>query len=197
MRPQTDKQKKLFIGLIVGAGILILIGLLFVAILSKDNKELITKTITTFMNQVKAEKLNYQSSFWQSILSNVAEGTLLFFLGMSIIGIPITLGLFLAHAFTLGFSLSSIFYVYKWKGVLLGAVYILPQVMNIVILLILCYFSLLFSKYLFYLLFLKKDISFRRIMRRYVKVFGLSLILLSISSVIEVFAIPQVLSFLL
>lgn len=197
MKPQTQNQKKLFIGLIIGAGISILLGIIIMALLSKDNKELVTNTITTFMSQVKKGNLDYQQAIIQSLMQNSLECILLFFLGMSIIGIPITLFLFFSHAFVLGFSIVSIFHVYKWKGILLAFIYSLPQILNLLILLVLCYFSLLFSKYLFYQLFLRKEISFKRIMNRYVKVFGICFGLLLISSTVEIFLVPKILKFVL
>lgn len=197
MKPKTQNQKKLFIGLAIGAAISILLGIFLMAILSKSDKELVTNSINAFMNQIKSGKLDYQQAILQSIMKNGLECILLFFLGMSIIGIPITIFLFFSHAFVLGFSIISIFHVYKWKGLLLAIIYSLPQILNLCILLVFCYFSLLFSKYLFYQLFLKKEISFKKIMSRYVKVFGLSFGLLLISSVVEVFLIPKMLIFFL
>jgi len=184
-------------GLIIGAIISILLGIFLMAILSKDNKELVTDAINTFMAQIKKGDLAYQQAFIQSLLKNSGECILFFLLGMSIIGFPITLFLFFTHAFTLGFSISSIFYVYKWKGILLAFVYVLPQLLNLCILLIFCYFSLLLSKYLFYHLILKKEFSFKRMMTRYMKSFAISLGLLIASSILEVFVIPKIMNFLL
>lgn len=197
MKNQTQKQKKLLIILIIGASLSILLGLLFIAILSKDNKELVNSSINTFMAQIKKGNLSYQQALFQSVAKNIGESIVIFLLGMSIIGFPITILLFLSHAFTLGFSISSIFYVYKWKGIPLALIYAFPLILNLGILLIFCYFSLLLSKYLFYQLILKKDISFKKIMRQYSKVFIISLILLLISSLTEVFLVPKILSFLL
>lgn len=197
MKNQTQKQKKLLTALIIGAILFILFGLLFIAMLSKDNKELVSSSIHTFMTQVEKGKLSYQQAFLQSITKNIGEGIIIFFLGMSIIGFPITILLFLGHAFTLGFSISSIFYVYKWKGIPLALTYVFPLILNLGIFLIFCYFSLLLSKYLFYQLILKKEISFKKIMRQYSKIFIISLILLLISSIIEVFLVPKILSILL
>jgi len=194
---QTEKQKKLLMSLLVLAVVGILLGLFFMAVLSKSNQELVTQTILDFMGQVKKENMNYSSALVQSVCRNFLEGGLIFFLGMSIIGIPITMFFFFSHAFTLGFSISAIFHVYQWKGIILAIFYILPQLINLGLFLVLCYFSLLFSKYLFYQLFLKKEISFRRIMKRYVKVFGVSFALLVLSSFIEVFLVPKLLLFFL
>lgn len=197
MKKQTQKQKKLFMGLIIGAGVAIFLGIFFLAILSKDNKQLINDTIQQFMTQVQKGNLEYHQAFFQSVIKNGLKSVLLFFLGMSIIGFPLTIILFLSQAFILGFSIGSIFYVYKWKGLLLAFVYSLPQIINLGIFLIFSYFSLLLSKYLFYQLILKKDISFKRIMKQYAKTFLISLGLLLISSGVEVFLIPKVLMFIL
>ncbi len=197
MKNQSKNQKKLFVGLIITGIIAILLGLFFVAILKIADKELIKTTITNFMKQVKTQRLFYQEAMIQSILGNTIKEVLLFFLGLSIIGLPIIFIIYLSQAFTLGFSISSILYVYKWKGILLSLIYCTPLIINLLIFLILSYYALLFSKYLFYHLFLKKELSFKKIMKRYIKVFGIGTICLLLSSLIEVFLIPKLLAFLL
>ncbi len=197
MKKQSEKQKKLFLGLIISGFLAIIIGLLLIAILKSDNKELIKTTIINFMKQIKTGKLFYQEAILQSIVGNIGKEILLFFLGISIIGLPITFVFFLFQAFTLGFSISSILYIYKWKGILLAFIYCLPLIMNLFIFLILSYYSLLFSKYLFDHLFLKKEISFKKIMKRYIKVFCIGAIFLFTSSIIEVFLVPKLLAFIL
>jgi len=197
MKNQSKNQKKLFVGLIITGIIAILLGLFFVAILKIADKELIKTTITNFMKQVKTQRLFYQEAMIQSILGNTIKEVLLFFLGLSIIGLPIIFIIYLSQAFTLGFSISSILYVYKCKGILLSLIYCTPLIINLLIFLILSYYALLFSKYLFYHLFLKKELSFKKIMKRYIKVFGIGTICLLLSSLIEVFLIPKLLAFLL
>ena len=197
MKLQTKKQKKLFLGLIVTTGIVLILGLLFMAVLSKENKDLVTTTITNFMNQVKGGNLNMTKAYLESVISNGVECLILFFLGMSIIGMPIIIFMYLSHAFILGFSISSIFYVFGMKGIFLGICYIIPQIINLFLFLILCYYATLFSKYLFYFLFLKKEISFKRIIKRYLKVFSICLGIFIISSALEAFVVPYLLSIFL
>ncbi len=197
MKLPSQKRKRLFVGLIIVAGIAFLFGLLFVAILSKSNKELVSRTITNFMSGIKTGKLEYSTAIFQSIIQNFSFWMILFLIGMSIIGFPVIFLLFASHAFTMGFSMSSIFYVYHWKGIILSVIYILPQGINLCIYLVLSYYAILFSKHLFNLLFFKKEISFRRLMRRYVKIYSFFLVFLILSSFIEVFLVPKFLSFFL
>ena len=98
-------------------------------------------------------------------------------------------------SFIIGFSISSFILVYKYKGILSSLIYVIPsQLINILIILILGVYTLLFSKYLFKMIFLKdKTVNLGKFFKKYVLVFGICIILCVISSLCEAYLLPSLL----
>ena len=85
------KTKKVFIIIFIVTLLAFIIGILLVSIESKDNKELITTSLTTFFNNIKENKLNTQTLLYKSITNNLIINIIVWLLGISIIGLPIVL----------------------------------------------------------------------------------------------------------
>ena len=64
------------------------------------------------------------------------------------------------------------------------------MILNVIVLLLLVYYANNFSIKLFKLLFLKKEIKFHEIMKRYLKILGICFIGFLISSIFETFFSP-------
>lgn len=181
--------KLLFISLVS-----ILLGIFYMAIISKSNRDSVEESLKLFFTSIN--KLEYNKALINSITSNVFYISTIWLLGISIIGIPFIIGIIVLKSFILGFSISSILYFYKFKGILIALIYIVPLVINVLVILFLGYYAIIFSKNLNRLLFLKKEISFKNIMRRYSKMFLFCLIAIILSSVIEIYLVPNLLKLL-
>ena len=116
-------------------------------------------------------------------------------LGMSIIGVIFNIFFIYMKSFIIGFSISSFILVYKYKGILSSLIYVIPsQLINILIILILGVYTLLFSKYLFKMIFLKdKTVNLGKFFKKYVLVFGICIILYLVSSLCEAYLLPSLL----
>lgn len=170
-----------------------ILGILYLAILSKSNKELVATTLNDFFTGIKTKDFNYNQALFNSLSNNITITSIIWLLGISIIGIPIVILILISKSFILGFSISSIIYNYGLKGIILTIIYIIPHVLNLFITIILAYYSINFSMMLFNLLFRKKEYSKRIIVNRYIKILVVSIIFFIISSILEVFVIPKVL----
>lgn len=170
-----------------------ILGILFLAIISKSNKELVASTLDNFFTGIKAKDFNYNQALFNSLSNNITVVSITWLLGISIIGIPIVILILISKSFILGFSISSIIYNYGLKGILMTIIYIIPHVLNLFITIILAYYSMNFSIMLFNLLFRKKEYSKRIIVNRYIKILVVSIIFFLISSTLEVFVIPKIL----
>ena len=110
---------------------------------------------------------------------------------MSVIGIPINLFIYFTKSFILGFSISSFILQYKSKGCLLSLIYIFPhQIINIIIYTTLLMFSMNFSKRLICSMKSKKLISFQVTFKRYSAILLISIVIITITTVIEIFVTP-------
>lgn len=64
-------------------------------------------------------------------------------LGVSLVGVIFEVLFLILKGFSLGFSISSFIYVFKFKGIYIGLVYLLPSIFNLLIYLILGFLRLI------------------------------------------------------
>ena len=187
------KQHKLYLSFVIIIILSFIFGLLFLALLSTENKEMIKESLDQFFLLVGSNDLNYFSALLNSLRNSVGVNLLIWILGISIIGIPIILLISLFKSFTLGFTLSSIVYFYGIRGGVIGIIYILPGLVILFIYLITSVVAISFSRHLFNMIIRRKEVVFKTISRRYVKLLGLSTAALILCSLIEIYLIPFIL----
>lgn len=188
-----NKKINLFVVFIVILGIIS--GSIFLMVINDSDRTLVTEEITTFISNISTNSINNSSAFKNSIIESLIFVLLTWILGMSIIGTIFNIFFIYLKSFAIGFSISSFILVYKYKGILSSLVYIIPsQLINILIMLIIGVYTILFAKYLFKIIFLKdKSINLGRFFKKYMLVFGICLILGLISSVLEAYLVPSLL----
>lgn len=187
-----DKVRKKYIFLITIIIIGIITGIIFSNILSNDDEKLVYDKLTNyFLNIKEGTKIDYLQTFINSIKQNTIYLVIIWLLGLSIIGLVINSFLLYIKSFVLGFSIGSIINIYLYKGIILSIIYIFPSmILNILNILILIYYANDFSSKLFNLLFLKKEIKFSTIMKRYLYILLISGGIFLISSLLETFLTP-------
>lgn len=196
MIKESFKKRKLLTVLVMISVISFISGILFVSILSSDNQILITDSINNYFNSISNGEISYLNNLYSIMISNLLMGIFIWIIGISIIGVIIVSGILIFKCFLVGFSFSSIIYTYRLKGVLLGCIYMLPEVLNLFITFLLTYYSISFSCLLFNYLFRKKEYNKNVIVRRYIKVLLVIVLLFIISSLFSVFAVPNILKLL-
>ncbi len=188
-------NKKLFLFLIIFSLIAIIFGSIFTVIIGKDNSLTITSKTTEFITEIN--KLNYLESFKNVFSYNLLFLIIIWLIGISIIGIPITLILFFIKTFSLGFTISSFILTYKVKGLLINVIYIIPcQIINLIISIYLISFSLIISFKLLESIIKKKSVNFNFI-SGYKKILFITILVFLLSNIYEVFIMPHILNFVL
>lgn len=188
-----NKKVNLFVIFIVILGIIS--GSLFLMVLNENDKSEVINEISTFMANINTNNINNLNSFKNSLIEGMILIILSWILGMSIIGVIFNIFFIYMKSFIIGFSISSFILVYKYKGILSSLIYVIPsQLINILIILILGVYTLLFSKYLFKMIFIKdKTVNLGKFFKKYVLVFGICIILCVISSLCEAYLLPSLL----
>lgn len=188
-----NKKLNLFVIFIVVLGIIS--GSLFLMVLNENDKSEVINEISTFMANINTNNINNLNSFKNSLIEGMILIILSWILGMSIIGVIFNIFFIYMKSFIIGFSISSFILVYKYKGILSSLIYVIPsQLINILIILILGVYTLLFSKYLFKMIFFKdKTVNLGKFFKKYVLVFGICIILCVISSLCEAYLLPSLL----
>ncbi len=198
LKNRMKSSKKFTIFLVVLLLVGVIAGTLFITILSSSDKSLIKEYLNSYISDIGKNKINYLPLFCNSFLKEILISGAIWLLGISIVGIPAILFLFFKEAFTLGFSIGSMLFVYKGKGLLYAFFYIFPcQILNIVAYGLLLTYALSVSLKMIEAVFKHKTIDFKAIMNKYSKVLGVVLGLFLVSSLLETFLIPNILKWIL
>jgi len=191
------KKNKLLKILLIITILTVLISIYLTAIIDKSVKEEITNNIITLKNTLKTSKVSNLGIFTKTLSNNLITTSIIWLLGISIIGIPIVLGIYLFKILLL--SLEIIFFIIniKYTNIFFIIIYLLPSILNIFLYFILLYYSINYSIILIKVIFLKKDYKLKLITKRYIKILIFVLISMFISSLIEILLIPRILIFLI
>lgn len=169
-------------------------GSVFVAFLTKTDQGMLKEYISTFMTNIEENKINYSSGLINGLTSNLFYVTVIWLLGISVIGIPITLFMFFSKAFVLGFSLTSIIMNYQLKGTILAFFYIFPHhIFNMMIYIILMIYSLTVSLKIIKSMIKKEAFDFRKIIYQYSFILLCSCIGVCLTTIMEVYFLPTIL----
>lgn len=188
-----NKKINLFVIFIIILGIIS--GSLFLVVLNNNDKQTIINEINNFITNINTNNINNLNSFKNSIIEGLILIILSWILGMSIIGIIFNVFFIYIKSFTIGFSISSFILVYKYKGIIASLIYIVPsQLINILIIILLGVYTIIFSKYLFKIIFFKdKSVNMGKFFKKYILIFGICIVLCMISSITEAYLVPSLL----
>lgn len=198
LKSKIKTSKKFTIFLVVLLLIGVISGTLFITILSSSDKALVHEYLNSYMSNIQNHKINYLPLFCNSFLKEFLISSIIWLLGISVAGIPVILFLFFKEAFVLGFSIGSLLFVYKGKGILYAFFYIFPcQILNIIAYSLLLMYALSVSMKMIEAVFKHKTIDFKAIMGKYSKVLGIVIVLFLTSSLFETFLLPNILKWML
>lgn len=186
---KVNKKTLLFFTLLLIIGIIA--GSIFMAILSETDKKSVTDYFNNYISNIENNKLNYLESIKNGLFNNLLYIIIIWILGISIIGIPIVTIMFFIKSFTLGFSIASIVFNYKLKGCLLNFINIFPhQMIYFLIYMLITTYSIFFSLKMINSIINKKNMDFKIMMNKYVKILIISVIAITIGIIIETFITP-------
>lgn len=169
-----------------------LTGAFFLTAISVDEKTLITDKIINFISSINNNTFDSIAVFKDNIITNYIFILLLWILGLSIIGIVLNVFLVYLRGFILGFTLSSIILTYKIKGIIFSLIYIVPnELIKIILIMLLGTYSISLSLSITKELLKKKENNLRKIFKRYIVILLFSLILGLFSASYEAFILPK------
>lgn len=184
-------NRKMLLFLIVLGLIALIVGSIFVVILNATDKSLIKDYLETFINNVDSGKLDYMQALKNISISNYSYIIIAWLLGISVIGIPITIFMYFMKCFMVGFSIASIIINFKLKGTLLAFIYVFPHhIINLIMYTVLILYSLTLSLKIGEAVLKKKSINFKLIINKYLLILILSLIVVTLMNLFEVYITP-------
>ncbi len=192
----NQKRKYLFLTIIMTIGIIS--GIIFIFFISKEDKSLVKQELELLFSNIKDNKLNYGNSLINSVSSSLVYLSIIWILGVSIIGIPVVIFMLFLKGFVFGFSISSIIANYGFNGVILGFITQIPSnLILLIIYLLMGFYAINFSIRLFQVLFFKKEVNLSFYFKRYNQIALISLGCIVIASLVETFLIPFLVKFFL
>ena len=185
-----NRKINLFVFFVIVLGIIS--GTIFLLAINQSDKELVVNQIINFITNVNDNNINNFNAFKNSLIENTIFILIIWILGMSVIGVIFNVFIMYLKGFVLGFTLSSFFLVYKYKGLLLGGIYLVPSmIINIVVTLIIGVYSIILTTYLWKIIFMKdKGNNIKCFLKKYVFIFVICLVLTIISSLCEGYLVP-------
>lgn len=190
-------NKNLFVFLAVIVAVGVASGSIFVTFLNSSDKQIVINYLNDFLNSINSSKLNYGITLTNTLIFTLGIGLLIWLLGISIIGFIFIILILFIKSFSLGFSLGSIIINFKFKGIMLSFLYIVPHhIINMMIYILISSYALVLSYKLINSFIKKTAFDFKNIFQRYNFILMFSLIILFISTLYEVYCMPYLLKFL-
>lgn len=187
-------NKKLFIFLFVFSLIGIISGSFLSVTINSDEKKIVCDYLNTFFVNLSSSS---KKEFLNILISTLGLTTIIYILGISVIGFIIILFILFGKSFIIGFSIGSFINIYKLKGIIYMFVYIFPhQIINFFLFIIISGMALVISFKIISSLTKEKKIDFKGI-NKYTKSFIIILIIQFILALYETFLMPKVFSFII
>ena len=196
LKRKVHFNKNLFVFLFVLVMTGLFAGALFSVILSDSDKKMVSDYLNNFLLNLSSDKINFNISFFNTLIFTLGFALLIWVFGLSIVGVLFVLPFLFFKSFILGFSVGSILLNFKFKGVVLSLLYVIPHhVINLLIYILICAYSIMISYRMVTCMCKKKNFDFKLFMSKYSFILIFSLVILFITSLYESFILPYVLKF--
>ena len=174
----------------------VVLGSLFINFITNDDKKLLIEQVSTFFSNVKkltSDIFGFES-FLSILFNNLLVLSIIFVLGISMIGIPFVIFILFFKGFMLGTTISTIILKYSIKGIIGIILYIFPVcILSICVYLFMCFYAIYASKK-FLRAFLKKDtLNFKQFLGKYLLSFIVSITLILLLSLLDAYLTPLLL----
>lgn len=174
----------------------VVLGSLFINFITNDDKKLLIEQVSTFFSNIKkltSDIFGFES-FLSILFNNLLVLSIIFVLGISMIGIPIVIFILFFKGFMLGTTISTIILKYSIKGIVGAILYIFPVcILTICVYLFMCFYAIYVSKK-FLRAFLKKDsLNFKQFLGKYLLSFIVSITLILLLSLLDAYLTPLLL----
>ena len=197
LRTRLHISKNLFVFLLVLVIVGVAAGSFFASILGEEDKRLVLEYLNNFFNNSLNNNLEYNESFFNTLIFTLGYALIVWLLGISVIGFILVIGFLFIKSFIIGFSIGSLIVNFHLKGVLFSIGYVFPHhIINLLIYIIVSGYALYLSFKIIGAFTGKKEIDFKNIMNKYCFVLGFSLVILTLTSLYEVYVMPSLMNFL-
>ena len=184
-----NKRVNYFIFSVVIIGIIT--GSIFFTFISNNDKTEVINLINNFLTTIKDSTFDSVLALKNSLITNLILVVFIWIFGMSIIGLLFNVFIIYIKAFLLGFTVASLIGSLGIKGIVMAFIYVFPsQIINIIAIMILGIYSVIFSIHLIKLIMQKKN-SNNNIFKKYFVIFIFAIISSVISALSDAYLLPN------
>ncbi len=189
LKIKIDKRILIFFITLIIVGLVM--GIVLASVLSENDKLLVGQHLNDFIKIVESNELDKLTTLKNNVLTTLLYVIGIWLLGISVIGIPIIIGMFFVKCFIIGFSIGSIFISFGFKGSLFALFYAFPSsILTIISLLVLSVYAISFSTFLIYSILNKKTIDFKIMINKYLIVLAVNLGICLLMAVYDTYIMP-------
>lgn len=175
----------------------VLSGAIFLMMSNESDKSSVIVQIKEFFTNISNSSINNGLAIKNSLIINYIFVGLIWFLGLSMVGVIINIFLTYLKGFLVGFSIASIFLTYKIKGILACVLYVFfGQLFHIIAIIMLSIYSIMFALNLLKIIVVKNGNN-RIMLKKYLVILIFSIIISFLSSLLEVYIFPNILKFII
>lgn len=190
------KQNKTFSFLLLITIITFISSIFLTIIIDSSIKNDIHQNVVSILKNRSIQKdIFLNSSFFHYFYQNASFVLLFWFLGISIIGIPIILFFYLLKILLFSWNCFFLISHFSISHLLFIILYLCSSFIVLLILFFIAYYAISYSNILFHLLFLKRNVPIYDITKNYLKILFFSLFCSMIFSLIEYFLFPKIIDF--
>ncbi len=189
-------KTKLFKSLLVSFFIGIFIGIICFILLSSNEKILLSDDLTNYINLIQEGNFKYFPSLIKSFISSYKYLVLIWIFGIVFFCSLLIPFIIVYRGILLGFTISSIIYVFHIKGILYALIMLIPSTIIIeFILILISYYSITFATKSFNAIKKDKTINLRHFIKNYFYIFLVLSVVTLLSSVYEIYIGSNIIKF--
>lgn len=183
------KDKSIYLSLLIALLISFIFGMFFITILSSTDKVTLKEYITNFFTSIKQGKI---ISLYKTLINNNLGILITSILAFSVILFPLVIVIIFYKGFTLAFTITSLIYTFKIKGIILAIVYVFPSlIFNLVFYFIMCYYSFKLSLILFNKVINKDATNINKFLKKYLVIILVCIAFVSLFSLYDTYLLPS------
>ena len=183
------KDKSIYLSLLIALIISFIFGMFFITILSSTDKVTLKEYITNFFTSIKQGKI---ISLYKTLINNNLGILITSILAFSVVLFPLVIVIIFYKGFTLAFTITSLIYTFKIKGIILAIVYVFPSlIFNLVFYFIMCYYSFKLSLILFNKAINKDTTNINKFLKKYLVIILVCISFMSLFSLYDTYLLPS------
>ncbi len=183
------KDKSIYLSLLIALIISFIFGMFFITILSSTDKVTLKEYITNFFTSIKQGKI---ISLYKTLINNNLGILITSILAFSVVLFPLVIVIIFYKGFTLAFTITSLIYTFKIKGIILAIVYVFPSlIFNLVFYFIMCYYSFKLSLILFNKVINKDATNINKFLKKYLVIILVCIAFVSLFSLYDTYLLPS------